>query len=75
MIALALASFLGLCVLYGVAQAATAGLVGDDAHESHGCFADQRSSDRQPDRLGREVESVPVHASFLSAREAQVRGE
>lgn len=57
MIALALASFFGLCVAYGVAQAATAGLVADDAHESHGCFANQRPSDR----LGREVESVPVH--------------
>ncbi len=24
-------------------------------------LADQRSSNRQPDRFGREVESVPVH--------------
>jgi hypothetical protein len=61
MIALTLASFLGICVFYGVAQAATAGLVADNAHESHGCFADQGASDRKADRPGREVESVPVH--------------
>jgi len=67
MIALALASFFGLCVAYGVAQAATAGLVADDAHESHGCFADQRASDGKADRLGREVESVPVHAASYAA--------
>jgi hypothetical protein len=38
-------------------------------------LTEQRSSDRQADGLRREVESVPVHASFLIAREAQVRDE
>jgi len=38
-------------------------------------LTEQRPSDCQPDRLGREVESVPVHASFLIAQEAQVRDE